>query len=87
MWHGCFIGQHEDARMCVSIAMTAARLGATTANHVQVVNLLKESTDEGSERVVGVRVRDMLTGLFEIVAWFYGGFYGGWIIFIVHLIG
>ena len=30
-------GQHNDARMNISIALSAARLGATVANHVRVV--------------------------------------------------
>lgn len=30
-------GQHNDARMNIAIALTAARLGATVANHVRVV--------------------------------------------------
>ncbi len=31
-------GQHNDARMNIAIALTAARLGATVANHVKVVS-------------------------------------------------
>ena len=31
-------GMHNDARMCLSIALTAARMGASIANHVQVTN-------------------------------------------------
>ena len=31
-------GQHNDARMNIAIALTAARLGATVANHVRVVS-------------------------------------------------
>merc|ERR1712038_1936418 len=34
-------GSHNDARMCLSIAITAARLGATIANHVRVTGLIK----------------------------------------------
>ena len=30
-------GQHNDARMNISLAITSARLGATVANHVRVV--------------------------------------------------
>ena len=36
------IGQQNDARMNVSIAMTAAREGAAVANHVEVISLIKE---------------------------------------------
>ncbi len=32
-------GQHNDARMNISLAITAARLGATIINHVRVVCL------------------------------------------------
>ena len=28
-------GSHNDSRMCISIAVTAARLGATVANHTR----------------------------------------------------
>ena len=31
-------GQHNDARMNIALALTAARLGATVANHVRVVS-------------------------------------------------
>ena len=37
-----YVGQMNDARMNVAIAMTAAREGATLANHVEVVSLIKE---------------------------------------------
>ena len=30
------VGQQDDARMCLAIAMTATRYGATVANHVKV---------------------------------------------------
>ena len=33
-------GQHNDARMNIAIALTAARLGATVANHVKVVSII-----------------------------------------------
>jgi len=50
-------GMHNDARMNISIAITAARLGATIANHVKVVELVK--TDEV---VSGAKVINQLTG-------------------------
>ena len=34
-------GQHNDARMNLAIALTAAREGATVANHVAAVGLIK----------------------------------------------
>ena len=51
-------GQHNDARMNVAIALTAARYGATVANHVAVVNLSK---DPETGRVNGARLKDTLT--------------------------
>lgn len=35
------IGQQDDARMNLAVALTASRHGATVVNHVKVVNLLK----------------------------------------------
>ncbi|KAG1676799.1 Glycerol-3-phosphate dehydrogenase, mitochondrial [Nymphon striatum] len=55
-------GAHNDARMNLAIVLTAARLGAITANHVGVTSLLKTITEDGAERVSGVTVKDALTG-------------------------
>ncbi|XP_071978580.1 glycerol-3-phosphate dehydrogenase, mitochondrial isoform X3 [Engystomops pustulosus] len=56
-------GQHNDARMNLAIALTAARYGAATANYTEVVGLLKKTDPEsGTERVCGARCRDVLTG-------------------------
>ena len=63
-------GQHDDARMNVAIALTAAREGATVANHVEVTSLLKEqqmvSKENGEQEtkqvLCGARLRDMITG-------------------------
>ncbi|MEE6489327.1 hypothetical protein FKM82_015536 [Ascaphus truei] len=56
-------GQHNDARMNLAIALTAARYGAATANYTEVVRLLKKTDSEsGRERVCGARCRDVLTG-------------------------
>ncbi|NXP15065.1 GPDM protein, partial [Thinocorus orbignyianus] len=56
-------GQHNDARMNLAIALTAARYGATTANYTEVLRLLKRTDPaSGKERVCGVRCRDVLTG-------------------------
>jgi len=52
------LGQHNDARMNVAIALTAICNGAVIANHVEVLNLLKDE----SGIVNGARVRDNLTG-------------------------
>jgi len=50
-------GSHNDARMNISIAITATRHGATIANHVKVMDLIK--TDG---KVSGAKVRDEITG-------------------------
>lgn len=56
-------GQHNDARMNLAIALTAARYGAATANYMEVVSLLKEAEPHtGRQRVCGARCRDVLTG-------------------------
>ena len=57
----CFTatGSHNDARMCLSIAITAARLGATIANHVLVRSLIK---DPQTGKVIGTEVTDQVTG-------------------------
>uniref|UniRef100_M4C1M0 Glycerol-3-phosphate dehydrogenase n=1 Tax=Hyaloperonospora arabidopsidis (strain Emoy2) TaxID=559515 RepID=M4C1M0_HYAAE len=51
-------GQMNDTRMNVSIALTATQNGATVANYVKVVQLLKD--EEGKVR--GARVQNTLTG-------------------------
>ncbi|KAI0252106.1 DAO-domain-containing protein [Lactifluus subvellereus] len=51
-------GQHNDARMNVALIMTAVKLGATVANKVEVMQLLKNADD----KIEGARVRDNLTG-------------------------
>ncbi|XP_067934879.1 glycerol-3-phosphate dehydrogenase, mitochondrial-like isoform X2 [Watersipora subatra] len=54
-------GQHEDARMCLSLTMTAVRLGAHALNYTEVISLLHK--DDGDKRVVcGARVRDKVSG-------------------------
>ncbi|XP_032493415.1 glycerol-3-phosphate dehydrogenase, mitochondrial isoform X4 [Phocoena sinus] len=56
-------GQHNDARMNLAIALTAARYGAATANYMEVMSLLKETDPETrKERVSGARCKDVLTG-------------------------
>jgi len=51
-------GQFNDARMSVSIALTAAQHGAVIANHVCVTDFIKE---EG--KVAGVRATDSVSGM------------------------
>jgi len=49
-------GAHNDSRMNVSIAMTAALYGATVVNHAEVTALTKDA----SGRLCGARVRDLI---------------------------
>ncbi|XP_008283863.1 glycerol-3-phosphate dehydrogenase, mitochondrial isoform X4 [Stegastes partitus] len=56
-------GQHNDARMNLAIALTAARYGAAVANYTEVVHLLKAKDEQtGGEKVCGARCRDVITG-------------------------
>ncbi|KAI5809514.1 glycerol-3-phosphate dehydrogenase [Peziza echinospora] len=50
-------GSHNDSRMNVAIATTAALHGATVINHVEVNQLIK---DPVTGQITGVRVRDLL---------------------------
>jgi glycerol-3-phosphate dehydrogenase len=50
-------GQFDDARLCVALARTAERLGATLVNHVEAAGFM-----ERGGRLVGAKVRDSLTG-------------------------
>lgn len=52
------LGQHNDARMNVALAMTAACYGATVANHCEVTSLTKDK--EGN--VNGANMRDTISG-------------------------
>ena len=51
-------GQHNDARMNMSMAITAARLGADIANHVAVTELIHEIDENGKKKVVGAKCFD-----------------------------
>ncbi|XP_033728264.1 glycerol-3-phosphate dehydrogenase, mitochondrial-like isoform X2 [Pecten maximus] len=55
-------GQHDDARMNVSLAITAVRLGGSVMNYVEVLEVLKTPDSEGKPVVSGARVRDRMTG-------------------------
>uniref|UniRef100_A0A4W3HZE5 Glycerol-3-phosphate dehydrogenase, mitochondrial n=1 Tax=Callorhinchus milii TaxID=7868 RepID=A0A4W3HZE5_CALMI len=56
-------GQHNDARMNLAIALTAARYGAAIANYVEVMHLLKKmDPDTGIEHIYGARCKDIQTG-------------------------
>jgi glycerol-3-phosphate dehydrogenase len=50
-------GQVDDARFVVTLARTAASLGATVVNSARAVGLLRDARE-----VTGVRVRDLETG-------------------------
>lgn len=56
-------GQHNDARMNLALALTAVRQGASVANHVEVLSLLKKKEEGSDDEVVcGAHVRDAITG-------------------------
>jgi glycerol-3-phosphate dehydrogenase len=55
-------GQHNDARMNISMAFTAARLGANIANHVAVTELLHKVDENGKKTVIGAKCLDRYTG-------------------------
>lgn len=51
-------GQHNDARTNTCIALTAAEEGATIANYVEMIDLLKDENGKAT----GIECRDNLTG-------------------------
>lgn len=52
-------GQMNDSRLNVGLACTAALAGAAVLNHAEVISFIK---DEGTERIIGARIRDNLSG-------------------------
>jgi glycerol-3-phosphate dehydrogenase len=48
----------DDARLVLSVVRDAARMGAVVANHVEVVELIRDH-----DRIAGARVRDRIDGL------------------------
>ena len=56
-------GQHEDARMCLSVAMTAARMGASLMNHCEVLEVLKKTDENGKVVCCGARLRERFTSM------------------------
>jgi glycerol-3-phosphate dehydrogenase len=50
-------GAHNDSRMNVSLAVTAALYGSTVVNHLEVTGLTKDS----SGKLNGARVKDLIT--------------------------
>lgn len=55
-------GQHNDARMNIAIALTAARMGATIVNHTEVLRLIKMKNDKEEEEIRGAVLLDRVTG-------------------------
>ncbi|EAL65463.1 hypothetical protein DDB_G0283951 [Dictyostelium discoideum AX4] len=58
-------GQHNDSRMNVSLALTAAQQGALTLNYTEVVELIKDdkiNNNNKQQQLKGVVIRDRLTG-------------------------
>ncbi|KAI9658539.1 MAG: mitochondrial glycerol-3-phosphate dehydrogenase [Trizodia sp. TS-e1964] len=51
-------GAHNDSRMNVSLAMTAALYGATVVNHIEVTGLEKDEAG----KLIGARVKDLIPG-------------------------
>ncbi|KAI1076497.1 FAD dependent oxidoreductase-domain-containing protein [Whalleya microplaca] len=51
-------GAHNDSRMNVSIAMTAAVYGATIVNHAEVTGLMKNANG----KLCGAKVKDVIPG-------------------------
>lgn len=51
-------GAHNDSRMNISLAMTAALYGSTVVNHMQVTGLNKDE----SGKLTGARVQDVIPG-------------------------
>lgn len=48
--------------MCLAIALTATRHGATVANHVRCVNLLRTTDASGKEILCGAHLKDEISG-------------------------
>ena len=56
-------GAHNDARMNVTVALTAASEGAAIANHVEVTGLIKEfDAATKTSKIIGAHLRDTLSG-------------------------
>lgn len=54
-----YVGMQNDARMNLSLALTALFYGAITTNYTKVINLLK---DEKTGQLIGATLEDTLTG-------------------------
>lgn len=49
--------------MNIAIALTAARMGATIANHMEVLRLIKMKNEEGEEEIRGAVLLDRVSGM------------------------
>ncbi|ESP00771.1 hypothetical protein LOTGIDRAFT_238523 [Lottia gigantea] len=62
-------GQHDDARMCLALALTAVKMGGKLTNHTECIEILKQDDGTGIPKVCGAKVRDIQTGkVFDIKA-------------------
>ena len=55
-------GMQNDARMNISMAITAARLGANVANYVEVTELIHKTDEKGKQVLAGAKCLDRYTG-------------------------
>lgn len=55
-------GQHDDARMNLSMAISAVRHGGTLINYTELVELHKSKDENGKEVVCGATIKDRITG-------------------------
>jgi len=53
--------------MCLSLIMTAVRLGAHALNYTEVIDLIHREED-GKQVLCGARVRDKVSSRFNIVS-------------------
>ena len=56
------LGQHDDARMNLSMAISAVRHGGTLVNYTELVELHKSEDENGKEVVSGATIKDRITG-------------------------
>ena len=57
-----FEAQHNDSRTNLAIALSASQHGAHIANYVEATDMITDSQQEGSDKVVGVKAVDRTTG-------------------------
>lgn len=55
-------GQHDDARMNLSIAISAIRMGGSLVNYTELIELHKAKDEKGKEVISGAKIRDRITG-------------------------